>query len=136
MVDLIDHFSCETVHQRSGGVPTLAEYLQEQEQEHGVCVCVCGGGGVKSRKLELMGVGSDFFFVKCVKVAPTPRLINIGRASIKTGSYVMTWCSVRYGQVLLFSPQCILWKRRRGETNPSGPQDLTIAAHRASRQHF
>ena len=30
-MDLINDFSCETVLQRSGGVPSLAEYLQEQD---------------------------------------------------------------------------------------------------------
>ena len=65
VVDLIDHFSCETVLQRSRGVPTLAEYLQEQEQEH-------GGRGVKSRILELMGVGSDFFFCQICESCSNP----------------------------------------------------------------
>ena len=72
MVDLIDHFSCETVHQRSGGVPTLAEYLQEQEQEHGVCVCVCGGGGGQKSKIGIDGGWVGFLFCQMCESCSNP----------------------------------------------------------------
>ena len=39
--DLFNHFSCEMVLQRSGGVPTVAEYRQEQEQAAVAWSTVC-----------------------------------------------------------------------------------------------
>ena len=81
MVDLIDHFSDLEVCQ-------LWHNIFKNKNKNMV------GGGLKS-KIGIDGGWVGFFFVKCVKVAPTPRLINNGRASIlNTGSYVMDLVTV------------------------------------------